>query len=90
LDGTGLAVGFTGARVHADVPCGQDYAAEPVYGTRAVVVIPHVHHFQAVDPDGTCNLIGYQREAELTLDPPLGNRVVLEGRAGHPVPVTEQ
>ena len=88
MDGTKLTVGFTGSREHADVPCGEDYTAEPVYGVHAIVIILHVHHYQGTNPNGVCLMIGYHREVEVTLDPPLGNRVVLEGRVGHPVPVT--
>ena len=87
-DGTRLTIGFIGARDHADVPCGEDYTAEPVYGAHAIVIILHVHHYQGTNPNGVCLMIGYHREVEVTLDPPLGNRVVLEGRVGHPVPVT--
>ena len=67
------------------MPCGADYTAEAVTGAHAVVVMIHARFHQGND---TCDLMGYLRHAEVTLDPPLGNRVVLEGRVGHPVAVT--
>jgi hypothetical protein len=84
-DGRRLTVAFVGSKENAEVPCGADYTAEAVTGAHAVVVMIHARFHQGND---TCDLIGYGRQAEVTLDPPLGNRVVLEGTVGRPVAVT--
>jgi hypothetical protein len=91
-DGTRLTLGFTGSQGHSDKPCGEDYTPEVVAGTHAVVIVIHTqrYHGGAMGPNEACNLIGYHREAVVTLNPPLGNRVVLEGRVGQPVAVSKE
>jgi hypothetical protein len=90
-DGTRLTVGFVGGKGHADEPCGEDYTAEAVTGKHAVVIIIHTQRYHGAVGQGMgCDLVGYPREAVVTLDPPLGNRVVLEGLVGQPVPVTKE
>ena len=83
-DGRRLTVGFLGAKGPATVPCGIDYAAEPVESAVAVVVVLTSHPHNAND---MCTLMGYPRTATLTLDTPLGKRAVLDMVMGLPVPV---
>ncbi len=86
-----LAVGEPTSRelevhfVGADDSCGVEYDVEAVESELAVVVIVSPQN-PARDEDG-CRLIGRLLTATVTLDAPLGDRVVLEGRQGLPVPV---
>jgi hypothetical protein len=81
-----LTVAFTGAQAGADKPCGVDYATEAIESSTAVVVIVVEHMNLPVG--AACDLVGYRREAPVTLAAPLGDRAVLEVRQGLPVPVT--
>ena len=81
-----LDVQFVGAAKGAEDPCGADYTAEALESDLAVVVIIHAieHDASAAQP---CRSIGRTRTATVSLSGPLGERVVLEGRQGLPVPV---
>jgi hypothetical protein len=90
-DGTRLTVGFVGAKGHADEPCGVDYTAEAVAGTHAVVIIIYTQRYHgSAGQNLSCDMIGYGREVMVTLNPPLGNRIVLDGLVGHPFAVTKE
>ena len=86
-----LALGEPGSRklqveyVGADESCGLQPSVEALESDLAVVVIVE----EQPGPDGAqgCRLVGRLRTAEITLDAQLGDRVVLEGRQGLPVPV---
>ena len=81
-----LDVQFDGALDGADAACGADYAAEAVESDLAVVVlietIPHTG-----DESQRCLAGRKIRTASVSLSAPLGDRVVLEGRQGLPVPL---
>lgn len=97
-DGRTLTVSFVGARDHANVLCGEDYTGEVVESDLAVVVIVHVVSYTGPMPTAPpgvqgpvavgCDLVGFRRDATVTLAAPLGDRAVLEVRDGQPVPVT--
>jgi hypothetical protein len=80
-----LTVTFTGAPKPASELCGADYTTEAVESSLAVVVIVIVHPNPA---HVACTLVGAIRAATVQLAAPLGDRAVLEGKEGLPVPVT--
>ena len=86
-----LALGEPGSRklqveyVGADESCGLEASVEALESDLAVVVI--VDEQPGPDAAQACRLVGRLKTAEITLDAPLGDRVVLEGRQGLPVPV---
>ncbi len=84
VGGRQLTVKFTGAPAPGDQPCGEDYTAEAVESSSAVVVIvtPHPHGFGEA-----CTAVGAPRTAAVELAAPLGERALLEVREGLPVPV---
>lgn len=89
-DARRLEVGFIGAEEDGSTPCGADYTAEAVESELAVVII--ITGASRLDPEALpsavfCRLVGHVRTAEVRLDAPLGDRVVLEIREGLPVPV---
>jgi hypothetical protein len=70
--------------IGADDSCGMVTTVEAVESDLAVVVLVE----ERPGPDAkACRLKGVIRTAEVRLDAVLGNRVVLEGRQGLPVPV---
>ena len=85
-----LAIGEPGSKklevqyVGADESCGLEATVEAVESNLAVVVL--VEERPGPDAKG-CRLIGRLKTAEVTLDAALGDRVVLEGRQGLPVPI---
>jgi len=84
-----LTVSFVGAQDGADKPCGEDYTTEAVESELAIVVIVERHPYAGPMPPNTaCDLVGYLRTAKVTLEAPLGNRVVLDVQQGLPVSVT--
>jgi len=84
-----LTVSFVGAPDGAEKKCGADYTAEAVESDLAVVVIVVEHPYSGpyASNEG-CDLVGALRSAKVTLEAPLGNRVVLEVQQGLPVVVT--
>jgi hypothetical protein len=84
-----LEVQFAGAPKGADEPCGADYSAEAVESDLAVVVIIHTTEYGG-SSNQTCLANAAGRTASVSLAAPLGERVVLEGREGLPVPVLPQ
>jgi hypothetical protein len=90
MGGAVLTAEFTGAKSGADVPCGEDYTLETVTSAHAMVVMIHTHPGPPSKPHAMCNMIGYPRTATIQLPQPLGGRVVLEGRVGHPVQVRKR
>jgi hypothetical protein len=89
--GRRLTVELVGSRGSSQEPCGADYTAEAVESGNAVVVIVHtVTYYQNHPEDASmaCNAMGFTRTTTVDLASPLGNRAVLEGRTGSPVPVT--
>jgi hypothetical protein len=99
-DGRTLIVSFVGAPDHANVPCGEDYVGEAIESDLAVVVIVRTVGYTGPMPTAPpgapspyavgCYLVGFGRDATVTLAAPLGDRAVLEVREGLPVPVTAQ
>lgn len=85
IAGKGLTVTFTGAPGPGSRPCGADYSAEAVESVNAVVVIVIEHRLAA---DEACTAIGAPRTAIVELAGPLGERAVLDGLQGLPVPLT--
>jgi hypothetical protein len=85
VSGTELTVTFVGAPDPASKPCGEDYTAEVVESTTAVVVIVGRHANPTL---GACSAVGAIRTATATLAAPLGERAVLEVKEGLPVSVT--
>jgi hypothetical protein len=81
-----LDVEFVGAVKTAADACGADYNAEAVESELAVVVIIHAIGHDGAAPQ-LCRAMGKTRTATVSLSAPLGERVVLEGRQGLPVPV---
>lgn len=81
-----LEVRFSGAVKGAEAPCGADYAAEAVESALAVVVIINTTEHEGDDRQA-CLSNATLRTATVALSAPLGDRVVLEGRQGLPVPV---
>jgi hypothetical protein len=84
VGGRQLTVGFTGAPAPGDQGCGADYSAEAVESPTAVVVIVTEHPNSGF---GACTAVGAPRTAEVELSAPLGERAVLEVKAGLPVAV---
>ena len=84
VGGRQLTVTFIGSPGAGDKPCGADYTAEGVESATAVVVIVTEHPYPVA---GACTLAGAERTATVDLAAPLGDRAVLEVRAGLPVPV---
>jgi hypothetical protein len=84
-DSRSVDVQFVGAIGNADEECGAEYEVEAVESELAVVVI--VTERMNTPEDGACAAAGKVRTAKLTLEAPLGDRAVLEGRQGLPVPV---
>ena len=80
-----VTVTFVGAPDGGDKPCGIDYTAEGVESDLAIVMIVHEHPNPT---QGACSAVGAIRTAKVTLDAPLGKRVVLEVQQGLPVSVT--
>ena len=75
-----------GAWPSGDQPCGADYAAEALESVTAVVLVVHeVRHLNRA-PHAACNLAVVQRLVTATLHQPLGDRTVLDGVSGQPVP----
>jgi hypothetical protein len=88
-DSTKLTVSFIGAKDGANVACGEDYTADAVESDLAIVVIVQRHPSKIkLGPNEGCALGGYVRTAKVTLDAPLGDRVVLDIQQGLPVSVT--
>ena len=88
-DSKRLTVSFVGAPDGADKPCGEDYTAEAVESDLAVVIIVEGHPYDGPAPSNLgCRLVGALRTAKVTLEKPLGKRVVLEVQQGLPVSVT--
>jgi hypothetical protein len=84
VGGLQVTVAFFGAPNPGDQPCGADYTGEAVESDLAVVVIVTRHpHVSA----GACRLVASRRTTTATLAAPIGDRVVLDLRAGTPVPV---
>lgn len=84
-----LTVTFVASPDGADKPCGADYTAEAVESELAVVVIVQEHPYDGPRESGlACDLVGAIRTAKVTLEAPLGNRVVLDVQQGLPVSVT--
>jgi hypothetical protein len=81
-DSATLEVDFVGAQA----ACKIEYRVEPVESDQAVVVIVA----ERPETDHGCPAIGVMDTVEVTLGAPLGDRVVLEGRQGLPVPVSAQ
>jgi hypothetical protein len=81
--GRELTVDFVGAPP-GDQPCGEDYTAEAVESSLAVVVIVTRHPRVVI---GACTAVGAPRTATVHLAAPLGERAVLEVQQGLPVPV---
>ena len=85
-----LAIGEASSRelevefVGADESCGIQYETEAVESELAVVIL--VDRRPGPDANG-CRAIGRLTTAKVTLDARLGDRIVLEGRQGLPVPV---
>ena len=92
-DGTRLTVRFTG-EAPGDGPCERDYDIEAVASARAVVVVVEgrprglLERFHVSVDVESCDAVGHPRTATVELAEPLGDRVVLDGRGGEPVPLT--
>ena len=84
VSGLELTVGFVGAPSPGAEPCGEDYTGEAVESDFAVVVIVTRHPHA---PPQICAAVGARRTTTATLAAPIGDRVVLDLRAGTPVPV---
>lgn len=90
-DGRRLTVEFIGAPNGASGPCGEYYTLEPVFSSRAVVVIIHTHRYHppSGQPDRAimCPMSGFVRQAAVDLPQPLGGRVLIDAVYGRRVPL---
>lgn len=82
--GRELTVGFIGAPLPGDQPCGEDYTTESVESDLAIVVIVTRHPHSLIE---ACTAVGAARTATVKLASSLGSRAVLEVQQGLPVPV---
>lgn len=89
---TRLTVSFTGA-APGNGPCERDYDVEAIESDNAVVVVLEgrprnlLEQLHLQFDTELCLLIGYPRTATVTLDQPVRDRAVLDGRSGQPVDV---
>ncbi len=85
-DGTTVVLRIAGAP-DTPGPCGADYSAEAFESAGAVAVaITTVQHESPSGPV-VCTAIGALRQVTVTLDAPLGARVLIAASGGAPIPV---
>ncbi len=85
-DGTTVTFTFTGSP-DTPGPCGADYRAE-VYETDTAVAVDIITIEHESPPGGVaCTAVGARRQASVTLDGPLGARVLVSANGGAPIPV---
>jgi hypothetical protein len=83
-DGRRATVSFVGAAAGTG-PCTAEYLADVAQSSTAIAV--SIRAVAAADPAVACPAVGYSRSVTISLNPSLGNRVIIDAQ-GAPLPST--
>lgn len=83
-DGRNVSISFVGAAAGRG-PCTADYAAD--YAASRTAIAVRVKMIRQNDGTAACSAVGYQRHVTVTLDAPLGRRVLVDATTKGPVTI---